>query len=313
MRNNTILSIRSVHNLSCAFALLFLTGTSSAQDYVDIFRASANFATMGNENNDQESSIYNQQMQLYLPKRFSEKFVLLSGFTLENTSLNLFSHVGQQNLQMARLNMGAKIKHSDRLSATYLVLPKIASNMQNINSNDFQIGGLGVFYYKMSQSWQLNFGLYVSSENHGSTVTPLLGVWHRSKNEKFFINAVLPIRADISYNLFNNFNVGADLLTSIKSYDLSQEFGQYYVQEESIRGALYASYGFLDNSLVLRARGGLDLTDYSQFNTGDKIGAQVLVWAVSGDNRSRINSEFSTSAYFGLDLIYRYDLRKEKK
>ena len=136
---------------------------------------------------------------------------------------------------MTRLNLGVKLKHSDKWTGTYLILPKIASDFENIGRQDLQLGGLALLGYQIAERWKLKFGLYVSSENHGSTVTPLLGVWHRSKNEKFYINAVLPIRMDVHYNIVGGFGVGADLLTSIKSYNLSGPNLDSYVQEESIR------------------------------------------------------------------------------
>lgn len=284
-----------------------------AQDYVDIIRLSSNNSRMGNVQNDYQTNVNNQQLQLYYPIRASESFVVITGFTIEHTSLNLLQGADVTNLWMTRLNLGAKIYHSDRWTGTYLVLPKIASDFRNLGRQDFQFGGLALMDYKISETWKFKFGLYVSSENHGSTVTPLLGLWHRSKNKKFYINAVLPIRADIHYNIVGGLGVGADLLTSVKAYHLSQDNGGFYVQEESIRVGAYVSYGFLDNSIILRLRAGYDTTEYGLFNTGDMIGAQVLTFPVSGDGRNRLNPDFNGAFYFGGDLIYRFDLNKEKK
>lgn len=292
-------------------ALILFCLKLQAQDYVDIVKATAHLTQMGNDVNDLKTNIYNQNLQVYYPKRFSEKFVLLTGFTFENTSLVPTNGANSQNLLMGRLNLGVKLKYNERWGATYLVLPKIASNFQSVSLKDFQIGGLGLFDYTINEQWKFKFGVYVSTENHGSTVTPLLGLWHRSKNGKFYINATLPIRADINYNFVKGFSMGLDLLTSVKSYDLSQNIGEFYVQEESIRTAMYLSYAFLDKALILRAKAGLDLTDYGQFNTGDKIGAQLLTTPLSGDNRNRLNPEYQTSFYVGIDLIYRFDLTKE--
>lgn len=292
-----------------AFSFLFVQ--LQAQDFVDIVRVSTNFATMGNVDNDVKSFVNNQNIEFYYPKRLNKKLVVLAGFTFENTTVNLFDGNSAGNLFMARLNLGIKHQHSERWAGTYVFLPKIASNFQGIGSQDFQFGGLAVIDYKISDNWKLKFGVYTSSENHGSTITPLLGVWHRSKNGKFYINATLPIRMDINYNFVKGFSMGADLLTSVKSYDLSKNATALYVQEESIRAALYASYGFLDKSLILRARAGLDFTDYGLYNSNDKIGAQLLIFPLSGDNRNRLNPEYMTAFYFGIDLIYRFDLSKE--
>ena len=94
----------------------------------------------------------------------------------------------------------------------------------------------------------------------------------------------------------------------IKAYNLAENNSQQYVQEESIRAALFAAYGLFDNSLIVRAKVGFDTTDYGLYAQGDKVGAQLLTFQLSGDERNRLNSEFDSSLFLGLDLIYRMDL-----
>ena len=301
------------------FALFTLT--ASAQDYVDIFKLSVNNATLGNIDNNYETGVNNLNMEVYYPKKLSDKAVLLTGFTVENTRLDLnVSRIqtadivsGRSSLTMTRFNLGMKYQHSEKWSGTYVFLPKIASDFENIGSNDFQFGGLAVLDYQYNATSKIKFGVYASSENHGSTITPLIGIWHRSKNSKFYINATLPIRMDANYALSKKFSVGSDLLTSIKSYNLSQVNSDNYVQEESIRFALYAALGLMDNSIIVRGKVGFDTTDYGLFNSNQKVGAQVLTFPLNTDNRTRLNSEFDSSLYVGFDAIYRFDLTKETK
>lgn len=289
------------------------TVSVSAQDYVDIFKLSLNNATLGNLDNDYETSVNNLNMEVYYPKKLSEKTVLLIGFTVENTRLNFSEGAERTSLTMTRLNLGMKYQHSEKWSGTYVFLPKIASDFDNIGSNDFQFGGLAVLDYQYNETSKVKFGLYASSENHGSTITPLIGIWHRSKDSKFYINATLPIRMDANYSLSDKFSVGADLLTSIKSYDLDGINSDLYTQEESIRFALYAALGLMDNSIILRGKVGFDTTDYGVYNSNEKVGAQVLTFPLSTDKRNRLNSEFDSSLYVGFDAIYRFDLTKETK
>ena len=293
------------------FALFTLS--ASAQDYVDILKLSVNNTTLGNIDNNYETSVNNLNMEVYYPKKMSEKAVLLTGFTVENTRLNLSPNSDRSSLTMTRFNLGMKYQHSEKWSGTYVFLPKIASDFENIGSNDFQFGGLAVLDYQYNETSKVKFGVYASSENHGSTITPLIGIWHRSKNNKFYINATLPIRMDANYALSKKFSVGSDLLTSIKSYNLSQLNSDNYVQEESIRFAFYAALGMMDNSIILRGRVGFDTTDYGVFNSNQKVGAQVLTFPLSTDKRTRLNSEFDSSLYVGFDAIYRFDLTKETK
>ncbi len=291
-----------------------------SQDYVDIVKFSTNNTSLGtipepnqtSANKNFETSVNNINFELYYPKKLSEKLVLLTGLTTENTRLNLSEGANRTSLTMTRLNLGIKYQHSEKWSGTYVLLPKIASDFNSIGSNDFQIGAIAVLDYQSSESYKIKFGLYSSTENHGSTLTPLIGLWHRSKNNKFYINATLPIRMDANYALTKNLSVGSDLLTSIKSYNLSELKSNFYVQEESIRFALYTALGLMDNSLILRGKVGLDTTDYGMFNANEKVGVQVLTFPLSGDKRTRGNAEFDSSLYVGFDAIYRFDLTKNK-
>lgn len=295
------------------FVLLLICFQSNAQDYVDIVKISGNKTSLGNIDTDFESDVTNLNAELYYPTRINEDLILLTGFTVENTSLELFSGADQGSLLMTRLNVGFKYQLSEKWSGTYVLLPKLASDFDNVSGKDFQFGGLALFDYQYTDSWKLKFGAYVSSENFGATITPIVGVWHRSKNEKFYLNATLPIRMDANYAITNGLSLGLDLLTSIKSYNLSELNSDFYVQEESIRFAFYGAYGFMENSLILRGKVGFDTTDYGLYGANDTIGAQVLTFAVSGDDRNRLNSEFEGALFFGADLLYRFDLSKEKK
>jgi hypothetical protein len=148
--------------------------------------------------------------------------------------------------------------------------------------------------------------LYSSSEEFGAIITPLLGVYYRTPNNKFYIDAAFPIRMEANYGLTKQLSLGADLRTSIKSYNLGG--ADTYVQEESIRFALYAGYSFMKEQLIVRAKAGLDTTDYGLYNTGDTVGAQVLTFPLGVDERERLNNEFASSMFLGFDVIYRLDL-----
>ncbi|WP_245833676.1 hypothetical protein [Nonlabens spongiae] len=116
---------------------------------------------------------------------------------------------------------------------------------------------------------------------------------------------------DANYSLTNQFSLGADLRTSVKSYNLGryqQSVDDLYVQEESIRAGLYLSYAILNETLQLRAKVGFDTTDYGLYEQGDVVGAQILTFQLSGDDRTRLNSEFDSAFFFGFDIFYRLGL-----
>lgn len=291
------------------FAFLISVSIVSAQDYLDVLKASYHSTTMGNLDNDEETDVSNANIEMYFPLPLTGDVTMITGFTYENTRLSLNNSASRTNLIMTRLNLGVKLDHGNKWSGTYVALPKFASDFNEIGDNDFQMGGLALLEKRYSSKYSLKFGTYISSENFGTTLTPLIGLWYKSKNKKFYINATLPIRADANYSVSDHFSIGANLITSIKSYNIAREFSNgFYVQEESIRFSAFAAYGFLDDSLILRGRVGLDTTDYGVYAQGDTIGLQVLTFQVGGDDRTRLNSEFETAPFVGIDLIYRTGL-----
>ena len=302
-------------------ALLLCIGTLQAQDYFDIFKASFSSASLGNvDDENAQTDVTNRNIELYMPIPITQKVTIIAGFTYENTSLgNMYFNFdnspygfvdGSKNLIMTRLNLGMKINHGNRWSGTYVALPKLASDFSNLGSNDFQIGGLALLEKKYSGRKVLKFGAYVSSENFGTTVTPIIGLWYKSKNSKFYVNATLPIRADVNYSLTDAFSLGANLLSSVKSYNLSNERNSdFYVQEESIRLSAFAAYGFLNDMLVVRARVGLDTTDYALYDKDAASVVQVLTKQIGNrKDVDRRNSEFAAAPFVGLDFIFRVGL-----
>lgn len=305
-------------NLYICFIAVLITNSLNAQNYLDALKISHGRTTLGNLENGNETEVSNTLIDLAYPIPVTANTVFVGGFTYENTRLGLDNlspvvsgiNENRSNLIMTRLTAGIKQTHSKGWTGTYVILPKFASDFagDGLRSEDFQIGALALLEKKYTSRYGLKFGTYMSTENFGTTLTPIVGVWFKSESNKFTVNAVLPIRADINYELTDKFSVGANLLTSIKSYNLSETNSDFYVQEESIRFALFTSYGFLDNSLILRLKAGLDTTDYGLYAQGDTVGLQILTLQVNGDTRNRLNAEFDSSLFFGLDLIYRLDL-----
>jgi len=291
------------------FCVILCVSTSLySQDYLDVLKVTYNGATLGNVDTEAETEVDNTFVEFYFPLPVTSDISIIGGFTYENTRLGLNFLPSRTNLIMTRLNLGIKYDHGNKWSGTYVALPKLASDFSEGAGDNFQMGGLALLEKRYSSKYVFKFGAYVSSENFGTTITPLVGLWYKSENSKFTVNATLPIRTDVNYAVTDRFSLGANLVTSIKSYNLSATDSQQYVQEESIRFSLFGGYAFLDNTLVARAKIGLDTTDYGLYNQGDKVGAQLLTFQLGGDDRTRLNNEFDSSIFYGVDLIYRLGL-----
>ncbi len=286
-----------------------------AQDYLDIARLNIGNTTLQNiedaeSGSEFETQATNVNLEFLYPTPLNKKTVLITGFTYENTTLQVGPAIAHDNLSMTRLNLGVKMYHSRKWTGTYLILPKLAGNYEDIGGNDFQIGVIALLEQKLKNRFRMKYGIYTSTEEFGQIITPLVGVYYRTPNNKFYIDAAFPIRMEANYSLTKSLSLGADLRTSIKSYNLSGLDGnaEAYVQEESIRAALYAGITMLDDKLIARLKLGLDTTDYGLYDSDQTVGAQVLTVALGGDDRDRRNDEFDSALFFGVDLIYRLGL-----
>ncbi|WP_405206509.1 DUF6268 family outer membrane beta-barrel protein [Aquimarina sp. LLG6339-5] len=285
---------------------------TNGQDYTDIVRLNVSRANFEDKEKTFDTDVTNINFEVIYPKIINDDLILLTGLTVEHTSLDFSSVSSDENLIMTRLNAGVKINHSEKWSGTYVVLPKLASNFENIGSRDFQIGGIALLDFQYNDNVRGKFGLYSSSENFGTIITPLLGFFYRSANKKFHMDAVLPIRLEVNYKLYNHFSLGLDLRTSVKSYNLVDQDLEFYAQEESVRAGLYGSYELFDDSLLIRAKFGLDTTDYGIYASDDTSGVQVLTFTLNDDDRIRLNNELDSTLFLGLDFIYRFHISSKK-
>lgn len=296
------------------FVALLSISMLKAQDYLDIARLNIGNTTLQNVEDPQSGSEFETQatnvnLEFLYPTPLSKKTVLITGFTYENTTLRVAPSIAHDNLTMTRLNLGVKMYHSRKWTGTYLVLPKFAGNFQELGGNDFQLGVIALLEQRLKNRFRMKYGIYTSTEEFGQIITPLVGVYYRTPNNKFYIDAAFPIRMEANYSLTKSISLGADLRTSIKSYNLGGlDIGDTYVQEESIRAALYAGLTLLDDKLIARLKLGLDTTDYGLYQSDETVGAQVLTVALGGDDRTRLNDEFDSALFFGVDLIYRLGL-----
>lgn len=293
--------------IKSSFFLFFLIVWSvKSQDYIDVFKLTNTWSTLSDKKGIDETKINNLNIEAFFPVPLNKKIVGISALSAERTVFNIDSQIGNEHLEMIRLNLGIKVKHSEKWSGLYAVLPRVSSCFKTLNSADFQIGGIALFDYQLSEILKIKWGIYGSSECFGMVITPLIGLWYQSKNKKFYINASLPTKMDVNYTMFKRVSVGVDLLTSIKSYNLSESGA--YVQEESTRFSFYSAFELMKKTLFIKGKVGVNLLDFGLYESHDKMGLKILSFGFKEDQRIRLNSKWDPAIFFGGEIIYRFDL-----
>lgn len=297
--------------LALVVFLLFTKNITFAQQYVDVLKANyTNIFNAGYEDSKAKTDVGITNINFLYPIKLNEKTAILSGIDYTNHNLSLFPDSDKTSISNITLKIGLNIKHSDKLSGTYVALPKIASEGLHSNGNDFFFGGLALLKYQKTANFQWRFGAYASSEGFGVLATPILGLHYLSANKKLEVTANLPISLDVNYNVGSVNSLGFGLNTPVKSYSLKPINSQeYYVQVSNIEFGPYFETRFLDNSLLLRIHAGYSTVEYLTYEEGDTLDFRLSAFEF-GD-RNLIGSEMTGNLFAKAGLIYRFHLDKK--
>tara|TARA_R110002167_G_scaffold58566_5_gene165856 strand:- start:118 stop:1044 length:927 start_codon:yes stop_codon:yes gene_type:complete len=285
-----------------------------AQDYIDL--VSLSYATTpSNEfkTGGQSTKVRQFDANVDLPIIIDENRVLLTGFSAQTNSLLLDpSFTDKSTVGSFLLKLGVNLVHSEKLSGTYMLIPRLSSDYGKIHGKDLQLGALALLKLTKTERFNYKIGIYVNTEKFGLFVAPLLGFYYKSQNEKFEMNVLLPASADMNYRLFNNIFAGMYFESLSGSYYLNNgrfDNAPQYVNKSS--NDLYLYLGIpLTKSLLLKPKIGFTVgRKYRTYGENDKVSFSLSSIYV-GDDRTQLNQDFSDGLVAKLELLYRFHFKK---
>lgn len=286
---------------------------SFSQEYVDIFRINYG-QTFKNEFKQADGSTHIKCFEagFTLPFPINTSHAFITGADFSYNNLQLFPDAKFTDLYSTTLKLGMVSNWSEKWSTTIVLLPKLASNYQDISSDDFFMGGIAILKLKKKENLRYRFGLYASMEAYGLFTTPIFGWYYLSPNNRFEMDMSLPITADVSYKL-GGVSIGMDYFGIGRSFNLhTKNSPPIYADLSSLEFAGYLQFRPFNESILLRTKLGYSSNDYEVYAKGDKI--DLGISAVSlGDNRTQLNPSIIGSLFFRLEMIYRYDLKNKKE
>ncbi|MGB0887576.1 MAG: DUF6268 family outer membrane beta-barrel protein [Vicingaceae bacterium] len=292
--------------LSCFLSLISFV--SFGQDYADLARfhysntPQNNFDSIGGNTNVEDFGL-----DVTLPILLPSKNLILTGFNIDQIKTKLHPTNNYSTLSTINLKVGFNKKHSDKWSGTYMLLPKLSSDFKNLESKDFQLGGLVLMKYNKKENLKYNIGLYYNRELFGSFFAPLFGLYYKSENEKLEINLTLPIWADVNYKLTNFMKVGANLSVGVRSYHLSESAAYVVKKSNDVFGYLQFN---LTKSVLLQTKTGYAFgRSFKVYDDEDKTDFGLSGFRF-GDERTVINPTFKDGLLFKIRLIYRFHIEK---
>ena len=292
---------------------LFLGSLSThvfAQNYVDLAKVwYANTPLNQFDSTDAKTRVQEFGMDVNLPIVLKENYTFLTGFTFGSSSARISSENDDiSSVYTVLLKIGMNINHTEKWTGTYLFMPKLSSDLKEIGRDDFQFGGLVLIDYKKREKFKYRFGLYYNSELFGPYFVPLFGLYYKSNNDKFEINATLPVWLDLNYRFAPWFRLGTNFSGLTRTFNINEpqfsENGEYLVKQSN-EIFLYGQFE-IHKSFIIQTKIGYSIgRRYSIYDVKDQVGFGLLLFRVD-DDRDQLNSEFADGMIFRIRLIYRF-------
>ena len=305
------------NHLMKKFLFLLLLGATSlcyGQDYVDLFVLNYG-QTSETDFEDGTGSTSRDILEatLTIPIPINENHAIITGLDFNQSNLEVSAASGNVNLYSTTLQLGWSGTINEKWSATVVMLPKIASDYEQIDGDDFYFGGFGILKLKKRENFFYKFGAYASSEAFGVFAVPIVGLYYLSPNEKFEANVSFPIAVNMNYKLGDRSKLGLDYVGIGRSFRLTTD-GQKdtYIQQGNLEFAAYYEYGLFNNTILLRLMAGYVTNDFELYNENETYDLGLAAFRF-GDDRTQLNADIDSGFYAKVGLRYRFYLNKDKE
>ena len=297
------------------FLISFKLGLS--QDYVDLLKLTYLNSPFNKYDTVNElARVQEFYLDATLPIKLNERTAIITGFTAEQLSVKTNPTGFNINTVFSTtLKLGVNQKHGKKWDGTYMFLPKISSDFNNVQGNQLQLGGLALFKYSKKQNLKYRVGMYYNTEAFGPFFVPLLGFYYKSKNKKFEANVTLPVWVDLNYKFTPWFATGVNFSAFVRSYYLGPSSNTANKEMYLVK-ASNEIYGYLQftlkESFIFQTKGGYSIgRRFSAYDWGDEV-----QWGFSafrfGDKRNETDSKIQDGFIFQARFIYRFNIKPEE-
>lgn len=285
------------------FGFLLAHLLAPAQAYVDILRVEQTVGLGQKHDSIADARMSESVVDLTVPIVLKgKKITPLVGFLAEYTMVHLVPDAGLSAFGAAAIKLGAVVKHREKFTGTYVLLPKWSANQFQLNSRTTQLGLLAL--WKWTKTQQLNFraGVYANSELFGPFVVPVLGIY--AANSRWECSANLPLQADLHRKFGQHFRAGLRFLGINKSHYLSRDFAKpRYIEKANNEIGLYL--GANTKTVHLQVFFGHSfLRSYYTYAHGDKMSLALMAIKIAND-RTRISESITNAWVAKVGLLLR--------
>jgi hypothetical protein len=283
----------------------------NAQNYVDLLKINYSSTPFNQYDSlkDIKTQLQEFSVDITLPVVLDSTKTLLTGILFEQINL-VNQPSSQSSYYTINPKIGLNITHSEKITGTYLFLPKIASDLQKeMNQKHFQFGGIALYNIKKSSNFRYRFGAYFNQELFGPFVVPLIGFYYQSKNKKLEANFTLPVNADLNYEVAKNLKTGLAFNAIVKSF-FAADFNNNYITKTTNELFGYVQFNLPSYHILIEPQVGYSVArSFRIYDANDKLDFKISAFNF-GSKQSPLNFDFNDGLIFKIRLVYRFMLEK---
>ncbi len=289
-------------------------GSGYAQNYIDIVHTEYTntpqneFEGQSNSSDSSSSELEKIHVNLTVPIPLKNENTLITGIVYDRINTLFSANSNSIPVSSVILKTGINVTYSEKWSATYMLLPKLASSFEDKTTrSDFQLGGLGLAKKKKNDFLSYKFGAYFNGDLFGPFLVPLFGFYYKKDNWE--LDIIIPSYAKINYNLSSKVTTGINWRATVKSYHLNNSSittrqNSSYMHHLSNEIGAHLSYEPI-KGVIIRALSGVSLgRSFRVYEKGDKIDFGLSLFRF-GDDRKQLNTDFENGQFHRLELCYR--------
>lgn len=284
--------------------LIFIAGSCFGQPYIDVvnIRLEQFPEQRYKERPDatQQSTWFEGTILLPFVLK-NENTFLLGGHYRKIAFKSTGTEEGSTSLNSIALQSGYEFVWKEKKwHALTMLLSRMNYDYFEEAKNKFQLGGLVLFKYQMSEKLRLHAGLYYNREFFGNYFVPLLGLdW--KLNDRINVFGNMPATMNIEYRLDSSTYIGFSYWSIKNTYRIADPDEKLYVHEgnESLSnsyGKLFITFR-LYKRIVLNIEGGYTYNRFYLLHNNDE---KII------RSNETIYSEVKDGIFFGAGIAYRY-------
>lgn len=242
--------------------LIFSTAKLLAQPYVDVLSFNCQtFSSPYKNNTAAKNKTDDYFLNLFLPKEFKNGNTLLVRLNSELiSSTNTPDSAYTSKLYNVAMPLGFQfVSESKKWKTAIIAIPKIASTSgAMLGKNDYQLGGIFLENYVLSDNFKIKAGLYYNREAFGNFFMPLAGIdW--KINSRWSMYGIMPTSYKVEYMAVRNkLYTGLNFKSLTRSFRLPQAQNFDYVRYNEIQLKYFVDY-FVANKILIFAEIGYSL------------------------------------------------------